>query len=122
MGPSWVSEFARFYQEGGGVMHVILLGALFSGGLGLVAAIVRTRLLGLLALGLGLGLLGLGALGWWSAVQEVEAAVATVSADQRAQVREVGMGLAAIPLQFAGACAAPGLLGGLLGLVFARRR
>lgn len=122
MGSSWISDFAHFYQVGGWIMHVILLAALFSGGLGLVALLVRTRPVGLAALAVGLVTLGLGVSGRVLAQADVDAAVATVADDQRDMARAYGAELAAVPLQFGAICAAPGLLGGLLGLALARKR
>jgi phosphoglycerol transferase MdoB-like AlkP superfamily enzyme len=116
-----MDDFAQFYQEGGFFMHPILLLGMLSMTTGLLALVVRRRATGILALIVGLLCLAVGVGAYALGVVEVMQATATVARDQYEMARDAGMHSAMIPMKFAAVCAAPGLLGGLLGLTFARR-
>lgn len=115
-------DFAQMIQEGGAVMLVILLAGLLSGVTGLLALAVRRRWAGILALVCGLQALGVGGLGFGLAMAEGELALRTIAADQYAMAQAKIDELARIPLYFGAACAVPGVLGGLIGLVLSRGR
>ena len=114
-------DFWTFYYSGGWFMHPIVLLGLCSAVSGLLALVVRRRWAVILALTcaalcLALGLLAylLGtvmALNTLQAVapEQYDAALASAQATNR------------IPLYFGAACALPGLIGGLIARITARR-
>lgn len=114
-------DYAQFYQEGGPIMHLILLCGMLSAVTGLLALLLRIRPTSILALIVGAACIGLGVWGYLAAMKDLAEVMPLVAPDQLEQLRARGSELAMIPLKFAAVCAAPALLGGLLALVFRKR-
>jgi hypothetical protein len=79
------------------------------------------RVTSILALVIEVLVLGLGLWGYRNGMEDVALVLTVVGPDQLEQARARGTEIAMIPLKFAAVCAAPALLGGLLGLVFRKR-
>lgn len=113
-------DFAQFYQEGGVFMHPIFLLGLVSCAAGPLALLIRARAMSITAIVVGLLCLAIGLAGYLLGMVEVHSALQTVARDQYEMARERGTEIAMVPLYFGAAASAPGVLGGLLGLVLAR--
>lgn len=103
-------------------MRPIFMLGLFSATTGLLAILLRTRITTVFAFVVGAACLGLGLWGYQLCIADLEMALSSVVLEQLEMARAHGVGVAIIPLQFGAACAAPALLGGLLGLLLARKR
>ncbi|MEZ4448740.1 MAG: hypothetical protein R3B09_04605 [Nannocystaceae bacterium] len=115
-------ELARAFQEGGVLMFPIAFAGATAWATGVLAVILRSRPLGLVALVAALLTLGVGVFAWQIGLEEVRAALETVSGEYREEARALGTRISEIPLKFAALGAVPGVIGGLVGVLLGRSR
>ncbi|MCB9759831.1 MAG: hypothetical protein H6739_08360 [Alphaproteobacteria bacterium] len=108
----------NLFYDGGPFMLVLLIGAMFAGGLGLVRALVAPRLsMPALTPAVGLGCLALGLFATHQGVLMVFQAIASVSADLKSELLAESLNAAVLPGKLSALLAAGLLLlHGLAGL------